>query len=508
MRSQARTMKDFISKPDNFRRIEFWAVTTTYVFGIFFLINAALGDAWNISSRGVESLGHYQFVSKLLRYTILYLAFVLLNFKIVPKLANKEGVWLNVISTLLIFSVVGLLFGIIDTFLKYRMLPAESTDHSAHNLIIQSRFLYAARLLLLFGFYSVVKYFGLYLLSHADSIRSKYKLVTSEGLVAFVIIMITVFFLITGGAEKWAVAMFAIISLSAILVYSYALHLFIPQAMTKTKPFRSYIVKIFLVLAISFLPMWALAFLASQHDDASGVIASFNVAFQVFITAPLSWIIYKRRLEGDEEIFVLKRELGQSNANFDFLRSQINPHFLFNALNTIYGTALQEKAERTSVGIEKLGDMMRFMLQENMQEKIALSREIDYLENYISLQRLRTDANPVIRIDTNIEQQVYPVQIAPMLLIPFVENAFKHGISFREPSHIKITLEIKDNTLYFDVFNNKHQKQENDPEKNKSGIGLNNVKQRLKLLYPGKHELIIRETGKDFFVHLTIQLNK
>ncbi|HEX8314206.1 MAG TPA: histidine kinase, partial [Flavisolibacter sp.] len=107
-----------------------------------------------------------------------------------------------------------------------------------------------------------------------------------------------------------------------------------------------------------------------------------------------------------------------------------------------------------------------------------------------------------------IEEQVYPMQIAPMLLIPFVENAFKHGISFRESSHIKITLEIKDNTLYFDVFNNKHLKQESDPEKNKSGIGLNNVKQRLKLLYPGKHELIIRETGKDFFVHLTIGLNK
>jgi LytS/YehU family sensor histidine kinase len=93
-----------------------------------------------------------------------------------------------------------------------------------------------------------------------------------------------------------------------------------------------------------------------------------------------------------------------------------------------------------------------------------------------------------------------------MLLIPFVENAFKHGISFREPSHIKINFETKDKTLNFDVYNSKHVKQENDPEKDKSGIGLNNVKQRLELLYPGKHELIIRETGKEFFVHLTLQL--
>jgi two-component system, LytTR family, sensor kinase len=332
--------------------------------------------------------------------------------------------------------------------------------------------------------------------------------VTPGSLTAFVVSMIFLLFLITGGIEKWVPGMFSIISLSAILLYGYSLHVFIPKAITKKKPFRAYIGKVCLVLIASFIPCGMLGFLFSQNPDAGLAIAFFNVAFQLFITAPFSWIIYKRMIEGNEELSVLKKELGQSNANFDFLRSQINPHFLFNALNTIYGTALQEKAERTSEGIEKLGDMMRFMLQENMQEKISLSREIDYLHNYISLQRLRTDANPMITINVNIEQQVLPVQIAPMLLIPFVENAFKHGISFREPSHIKITLEIKDKTLYFDVFNNKHVKQESDPEKNKSGIGLTNVRQRLTLLYPGKHELIIRETGKDFFVHLTIQLNQ
>jgi LytS/YehU family sensor histidine kinase len=206
-------------------------------------------------------------------------------------------------------------------------------------------------------------------------------------------------------------------------------------------------------------------------------------------------------------VVVLQKELGQSNASFDFLRSQINPHFLFNALNTIYGTALQEKAERTSEGIEKLGDMMRFMLQENMQEKISLVRELDYLNNYIALQKLRTDINPGIRIETLIAPPLHTIEIAPMLIIPFVENAFKHGISFREPSHIKVNLEMKDNTLYFDVYNSRHPKPEIDPEKDHTGIGLENVKQRLNLLYLNKHELIIRETGKEFFVHLTIELS-
>jgi LytS/YehU family sensor histidine kinase len=93
-----------------------------------------------------------------------------------------------------------------------------------------------------------------------------------------------------------------------------------------------------------------------------------------------------------------------------------------------------------------------------------------------------------------------------MLLIPFVENAFKHGISFRDASYIRIGLELKADTLNFDVHNSRHARPDGDPERDKSGIGLANVRQRLELLYPGRHELIIRETGKEFFVHLTIEL--
>jgi len=150
--------------------------------------------------------------------------------------------------------------------------------------------------------------------------------------------------------------------------------------------------------------------------------------------------------------------------------------------------------------------MMRFMLQENMQEKILLVREIDYLNNYIALQKLRTQTSPDISIVLQIEEHVNALQIAPMLLIPFIENAFKHGISLREPSHINISLQTKENTLYFDVHNSIHPKVVNDTEKYNNGIGLENVKQRLALLYPDKHELVIRESAKDFFIHLTIQL--
>jgi len=259
-----------------------------------------------------------------------------------------------------------------------------------------------------------------------------------------------------------------------------------------------------LLLACCIIPAAILATNIERHTGMAIVL--FNTPFQVLIIAPLSWQIYRMRSASDAELYRLKTELGQSNASYNMLQAQINPHFLFNALNTLYGTALQENAERTGEGIQQLGDMMRFMLHENMQQSISLTREIEYLHNFIALQKLRTQTSPDIVIQSDIPGHVGGLLITPMLLIPFVENAFKHGISLREPSYIKITLTIDGNTLYFDVHNSIHIKPDNDPEKGYSGIGLNNLKQRLGLLYPKKHELIIRQTATEFFVHLTLQL--
>lgn len=303
-----------------------------------------------------------------------------------------------------------------------------------------------------------------------------------------------------------AVVAWSVLGLFGLFMYWWFFNHLIPACYTKRKPLRSYIEKAILFLAVAWVPMTLLNTLLLQGVGHAMEISMINTFSQLFFTAPLLWILYRRQLKSREEVFHLRKELGQSNANIDFLRSQINPHFLFNVLNTIYGTAMQEGAERTSTAVEKLGDMMRFMLHENMQEKIGLSREIDYLNNYISLQRLRTDGNQSLQVETYIERSETLLQIAPMLLIPFVENAFKHGISFREPSHIKVTLEVRDNTLYFDVYNSKHARPEHDPEKDSNGIGLSNVRQRLQLLYPQKHDLMVRETAKDYFVHLTLQL--
>jgi two-component system, LytTR family, sensor kinase len=319
--------------------------------------------------------------------------------------------------------------------------------------------------------------------------------------------LVSMVFLLPTGEDREFLVFWGTVIPFAIFIGWRSYHYIMPAALSKKHPFWWFMSRIVVWFTFSALPLVGLSILVSRDNEAGGEMVFLNYFLQLSVTLPITYFFFRRSIKGNQELYTLKKELGRSTANFDFLRSQINPHFLFNALNTIYGTAIEEKAERTSEGIEKLGDMMRFMLQENMQEKISLAREIDYINNYISLQKLRTDINPAIKIEAQIDQPVIPVQIAPMLIIPFVENAFKHGISFRETSYIRITLEIKGNTVNFDVYNSRHPRPENDPEKNKSGIGLNNVKQRLKLLYPGKHELIIRQTVKDYFVHLTLQLS-
>ena len=501
-------MKDFIIKPAHLNRIELWAATTIFVFVTFFLVtnNTATDEYLFRQARMPFDYYHNYFYPQLVRYVLLYLTFLLLNFRVAPQILKKERMFLNIRTVIGVFMVLGDCFGVTDTHLKQYLFTRFESEQAFYNSLFQESFVYAFWLILMFIIYSVFKYTSVYLLSNSDAIAEKYQIITRDSLVAFVLWMISMFILLIGNVDSEFVISWAVLVPSAIFFYCYANYSILPSSIGKKRAFRSYLGKTLLVLLIGFIPVCLIILLATQNGEMAFTGSLFNTAFHLFLTAPLSWALFKRRLQGNEEITFLQRELGQTNANLDFLRSQINPHFLFNALNTIYATAINENAERTGEASEKLGDMMRFMHHENLQEKISLTREIEYLTNYIALQKLRTGHNPALNIETHIDQDLHPFSIAPMLLIPFVENAFKHGISFREASLIRISMEISDKTLNFDVYNTKHDKQDSDPEKNKSGIGLSNVKQRLQLLYPGKHDLIIRETGKEFFVHLTVKL--
>jgi two-component system, LytTR family, sensor kinase len=200
----------------------------------------------------------------------------------------------------------------------------------------------------------------------------------------------------------------------------------------------------------------------------------------------------------------LETNLNRNVAELSALRAQINPHFLFNAMNTLYATAIEEKAERTSQGIQQLSDMMRFMMHENNQDQIDVQQEVTYLRNYIDLQRLRLTETDKLELKVDLDDTLCLRSIAPMLLIPFVENAFKHGISLRNQSWIYIKLYCQQDQLHFSVFNSLHPRHEEDPEKHSSGIGLVNVQKRLELLYPKNHQLQIHRTEKEFSVNLVI----
>jgi two-component system, LytTR family, sensor kinase len=241
-----------------------------------------------------------------------------------------------------------------------------------------------------------------------------------------------------------------------------------------------------------------------ETHDVPAIIMSMW-AVNLLATAPVSWLIFRQWKDKILQMKGLETALGQSEADLQSLKAQINPHFLFNALNTLYGTALQEDAGRTAEGVQRLGDMMRFMLHENHLERIPMSKEIDYLKNYIALQELRTEASDTIHIETVIDEACPDFSIAPMLLIPFVENAFKHGISLREPSWIRLRLHCEGKRIQYEVRNSIHTRRDGDPEKGKSGIGLKNVLHRLKLLYPDKHEFYMHQDEKEFFVQLSIQ---
>ncbi len=511
-------MKELFKKMSGFVRIEFWAFTTLFAFFILvFIMEGFESDQppypetyYPYFKEAGVPFNFYQhyFRPQLTRHLGFYVALISLNFIFVPGLLKRGTRLRNLIGMILVLAALLGLFFVTGTWLSaYEFASASKED--VYWKIFEDSLEHTLSVLFVLAIYTGIKYAGMYLLNISEKIEAKYPIIRKEAIVAAVVWLTGLLVLRFGRADMEIIIGWAVVVLIAIALYLFSFYKLIPASLAGSRnPFVSYLKKCLLIIAGTFLLIYIVSIFITTDDDAGLGYSVFNAFFQLFITVPVTWFLYKRLQAGNERITVLQKELTQSSANIDFLRSQINPHFLFNALNTLYGTAIQENAERTSEGIQKLGDMMRFMLQENVQDKIPVSREIDYLENYISLQRLRTDTNPGIQITSGINTSENYLQIAPMLLIPFVENAFKHGISLREPSYIKLNLEIKDSTLYFDISNSKHPRQETDPERDKAGIGLENVRQRLILSYPNQHELVIHDRPAAFFVHLTIQLAK
>ncbi len=253
-------------------------------------------------------------------------------------------------------------------------------------------------------------------------------------------------------------------------------------------------------LAVCSVPAWVFHF-ASKPPLAFWQ----STALVIVIGFPVAYFIYRLNKERFLKLGILNQQLATTQANLYQLKSQINPHFLFNALNGIYGTALKEGADHAASGIQKLGDMMRFMLTDNEKDSIPLEKEIEYLQNYIDLQTLRINMEETVSIKTNIIATGIAGMVPPMILIPFVENSFKHGISSIEPSWISIQLYGKDGWLFFTVKNSIHESLHKQDHTH--GIGINNVVERLKMVYADRYKLEIHKNNEEYIVNLQVPLN-
>ncbi len=208
------------------------------------------------------------------------------------------------------------------------------------------------------------------------------------------------------------------------------------------------------------------------------------------------WIAHQR----DRQI--LETQKMQSELNF--LRSQVNPHFLFNTLNSLYALTLKKSDDAPDM-VLKLSEMMRYMLYECNEKLVPLEKEINYIKNYLGLEKIR-NANKG-RITFELEGEPRNLQIAPLLFIPYLENAFKHGLNSQIiDGYMDSVLIIEEESIIFHVENSKAPSMPSLSGKKSGGIGLKNVRRRLDLIYPNKYELIIKDTPNAYIVDFMLQL--
>ncbi len=266
--------------------------------------------------------------------------------------------------------------------------------------------------------------------------------------------------------------------------------------------------KIWLFIGIEIL-LFAIFLLLNRliYDRIISTIPYFFYKALIFNGIPFVFIvnasIASKAASDQIKMDQLTREKESENlkTELSFLRSQISPHFLFNVLNNLVAM-VRLKSDELEPTIIKLSSLMQYMLYETDDEKVLLKSELDYLKSYIDLQQLRFGDRLKLNLDFDIEEDWHTIE--PMLLIPFVENAFKHGTGMVENPTITISLKEKNNELFFSV---KNKYLDEDKVKDKvSGIGLTNVKRRLDLLYSKDHNLSIDQTDGWFSVALKLTL--
>jgi sensor histidine kinase YesM len=276
--------------------------------------------------------------------------------------------------------------------------------------------------------------------------------------------------------------------------------LLVPRLLSKNK-YWQYVLTVLSVFAVILVIEGGLFiyFRRQPHFSIQGHILFNLFVFLFFLASSIAYRLISDKTKADR--IAKEKENENLKTELSLLRSQASPHFMFNVLNNMVALA-RKKSDQLEPSLIKLSSLMRYMVYEADEEKVALEREKEYLESYIDLQKQRFGKNVQFNVSLNEIDSNY--EIEPMLLIPFVENAIKHGTGFIENAQIDIELKAKNNILNFLVRNRYNESAEEIKDKT-SGVGLTNVKRRLNLLYDKNHTLLIGK--RDGWFSVSLQLN-
>jgi two-component system LytT family sensor kinase len=289
-----------------------------------------------------------------------------------------------------------------------------------------------------------------------------------------------------------------IMNFSWVLLFYFNARLLIPLLIYKKKYWQFTAAH-----AVTFICLLAYAYLLSLLIFKSVNFNSRNVFFNFLIYLFVFGLSTAYQLIGDKvksDSLVQEKQNEVLKTELSLLRSQVSPHFMFNVLNNMVALA-RKQSDLLEPSLIKLSSLMRYMLYETDEEKVSLEKEMDYLQSYIDLQQQRFGKKVQVNVHMHTMDNQY--QLEPMLLIPFVENAFKHGTGMIEDAEINIDLEAEKNILQFTV-SNKYNPASVEIKDKTSGIGLANVKRRLNLLYGKNHTLLISTNDNRFVVSLKI----
>jgi two-component system, LytTR family, sensor kinase len=293
--------------------------------------------------------------------------------------------------------------------------------------------------------------------------------------------------------------------LYALLIYI-NLNYLIPKYLTGNK--LGYYFAGLVLLALVATPLGTIVqfFLLAQYprlqshiQAQQGPLFLLSLVFLIFSTSGKIIVDWFRQQQTMKDL-----ETQNMQSELKFLKTQINPHFLFNTLNSLYALTLKKSDQAPEI-VVKLSDMMRYMLYECNERRVSLEKEVNYIQNYLDLEALRQ--SNLVDIDFKIKGEVKNQKIAPLVFIPFLENAFKHGVNHQlADAYVYVNLEIKDHQLDFYIENSKNERQQSILPKPAGGIGLINVRRRLELIYPGSHSIDIEDQPQAYKVHLSLNL--